>query len=99
MKLTIASILSFMLTNLALAAEIKPSTPQEKGVNEKVAIQFLGDTWGYSYEMNGFYMGTAQVKLVPVTREAAQVLRGLNKKARYNCLLQDSTLVEQNKGS
>jgi hypothetical protein len=33
--------------------------------------------------------------VVPVTREAAKVLQNLDKKSRYNCVIQNSTFVAE----
>ena len=82
----------------ALAGEILPAAGKVKGINESVTIQNFGSNWGYTYEMTGFYMGTARVDVVPVTREAAAVLQSLNKKSRYNCVIEYSTYVSEDKG-
>ncbi len=93
MKRILVTIVGLLSINLSHAGEIKPAAPKERGVNEQITVQFLRDTWGYTFEMNGFYIGTAKVKLVPVTREAASTIRNLDKKLKYSCVLEDATLV------
>lgn len=92
MKKALLIVLSALVANTASAGEIL-NQAREAGVNETLTIRYLGKTWGYTYEMTGFSMGTATVHLVPVTRESAAVLRTLNKKSQYSCLIQDSTVV------
>lgn len=79
----------------ALAGEVRPATAQQTGINESVTIQNLGTNWGYTFQMHGFYFGTGVMNLVPVTREAAQVLQSLNKESRYNCIIENSTFIAE----
>lgn len=100
MKTLLLTIFVTLTSTLALAGQVETAPRKEKGINEAVTIQKLGTTWGFETEANGFYVGGKSVfKLVPVTREAAQVLQSLDKKAQYNCIVQNSTYVyEKNEG-
>ena len=92
-----ATLTITLTTCLAMAAEVIPPTPQQRGVNEKVTIQSLRTNWGFTKQMTGFYQGTARYDIVPVTREAALVLKSLNRQSQYNCVIENSTFVPQSR--
>ena len=74
------------------------------GKNDVVTIRHLSQvegeayedkrpTWGYTYQLTGFLVGTGIVMMVPVTREASQVLGALNKESVYECIIEEATFV------
>jgi hypothetical protein len=91
-------LMAFLVTVtscLAMAGEVRPAAPAQKGINEQVTIKYMRTNWAYTYRLGGFYVGEARVDVVPVTREAAKVLQDLNKTSTYNCVIENSTFVPQ----
>lgn len=84
MKTIVVTIMGIMFSVFAHA---------ERGVNEQVTIKYLNGAWGYTYEATGFIAGTVNIRFVPVTREAAQSIRALNKNSQYTCMLEDATFL------
>ena len=84
----VAILITIFFGSSLFAGEVKP-----KAKKNTVIIQNLGNYWGYTKEMTGFYMGEAEYILVPVSREASATLKGLKKKSRHECVIEDSTFV------
>lgn len=93
MKTLLLALMIALPTCFAQAGRVASEGSGERGLNEPVMIQYLKSNWGYTYQLQGFYVGTATVTMVPVSREAALALRSLDKKSKYNCILQNSTYV------
>ncbi len=66
------------------------------GENVQVKIRYLpSGIWGEVFELkNGFSSGSGLIRVLPVTREAYEIVRGLDKKLTYECAILKSTLEE-----
>lgn len=95
MKKFLFTILVTLTSTITLAGQVDTKTRKQVGINEPVTIQSLGSNWGYTKDTTGFNVGgKSAFNMVPVTREAAQVLQSLDKSAQYNCIVLNSTFVK-----
>ncbi len=95
-KMTIKFVFSaiLILTSAVSAESLKEWAQKNKslGINQKIEIQSFGRYWGQKLAEAPF---PPHRPLVPVTREAADVLQNLDLKRKYICTLQNSTLVDR----
>lgn len=86
--------LLLILSNSVSAESLREwaETNKSLGINQKMEIESFGRHWGQKLAETPYRIHRP---LVPVTREAADVLQNLDIKKKYMCTLINSTLVDR----
>ena len=89
MKLIIIKLtLAMLFSNTTSAKNTEPH-----GYEDSITVGYVQGHWGYTYQLQGFYVGIGTVALVPVSAQAFDVISKLDKESTYKCKLIKSTFV------
>lgn len=86
-----------LLASIASAGPVEDPAKKLAGENVKIRISHQpSEIWGQKFTLkDGFTMGEGLIKVIPVTSSAYEVLRVLDKKIVYDCVIQKSTVEEK----